>query len=47
MIFTVGTSSAINVPWRVEIFPDLISVISPLAERTQTLPKVKSLTAAA
>src|SRR6185312_5328826 len=47
MIFFVGTNSASNDPWRVEILPDLISLSSPSAPRDHTLPKEKSLTAAA
>src|SRR6185369_9906819 len=47
MIFGVGTSSAISVPLRVENLTDLISLNSPDSERSQILPKEKSLTAAA
>ena len=47
MIFGVGTNSASKVPSRVESLPVFSSVGSPCGERRQTLPKAKSLTAAA
>ena len=47
MIFGVGTSSASNVPRRVEIFAGLDLAQLPLLGRSQILPKVKSLTTTA